>query len=69
MNAQQVIDIADQDGFCRISYRTWLWKTCEACSHIKVTIKKPYLLVVDGDWVEHHGVVDAHDAKLIEVCK
>jgi len=67
MNAQQAIEIADRDDFCHIGQHTYLWKTCEAAAHIKLTdIKAPFLLVLAKDWADVYTVKDANDKRLIK---
>ncbi len=70
MNAQQAIDTADREGFCKIGQHTHLWKTCEAAAHIKVDeIETPYMLSLEGNWTCFVPVKDAKNQQLIKALK
>lgn len=67
MNAQQAIEIAGREGFCHIGQHTFLWKTCEAASQVRVDgITTPFVLVIERDWSDFFAVKDATNTRLIK---
>lgn len=71
MSPKQAIEIADRDGFCKLSQHSYLWKTCEASAHIKLEGNQaPYILITDPHgWKQPKKVYSHNNKFLIEVCK
>jgi len=73
MTPERAIKIATDRGFCKLSFRTFLWYTPKAKDMVeipsKTEITKPYFLQFDfPEFSDVHGVTNAKDSRLIQAC-
>lgn len=73
MTPERAIQIATENGFCKLGFKTFLWYTTKAKTMVempnKSEITKPYFLQFDfPEFSDVHGVTNAKDSRLIQAC-
>lgn len=71
MTPEQAIKEAIENGFCKISHKTFLFSTAASSDEIQFEdTSKPFQLVLDAiNWTDVHPIKNDKSKKLKEACE